>query len=411
MPEQSSEDKRSILMLGGSRQQVVAIETAKRLGYRTVVCDYLPDNPGQYHADRFYLESTTDQEAMLRIAREENVDGVLAYASDPAAPTAAYVAEALSLPTNPLAAVQTLSVKHLFRRHLAQNGFPCPKSIPVPSDVDPERLLGLSSDLEFPVVVKPTDSSGSKGISILDAPDPERFRVAVEHAREFSRNGTLLMEEYITSTFPRVIGGDVFVVDGTVRFWGLMSCLRDQALGGLVPVGERYPSGLSDAQMHAVREQIQRLVDSLGIRFGEFNVEMIVGRGGVPYFLELGARAGGNMIPVQLSDISGIDLVEANVRCAMGDYSMDVSFDSADAAVATYVPHASVDGVFQGLDIDPELRPYLYRTVMYVDEGAGVERFDGANKALGILFLRFDSVAQLEDAMGRIGKLVRPRIA
>ena len=85
--------QKSILLLGGSRQQVVAIKTAKRLGYRTVLCDYLPDNPGQYFADVFYHESTTDRAKMLEIARREAVSGVLAYSSDPAAPTAAYVAE------------------------------------------------------------------------------------------------------------------------------------------------------------------------------------------------------------------------------------------------------------------------------------------------------------------------------
>ena len=82
---------KKILLLGGSAQQIVAIETAKRLGLYTVLCDYLPDNPGQYVADKFYLVSTTDKEAVLAAAQAEDVDGVLAYASDPAAPTAAYV--------------------------------------------------------------------------------------------------------------------------------------------------------------------------------------------------------------------------------------------------------------------------------------------------------------------------------
>ena len=98
------DERKSILLLGGSRQQVVAIEAAKRLGYRTVLCDYLPDNPGQYAADVFYLESTTDYKRMLEIARAERVSGVLAYASDPAAMTAAYVSERLGLPGNPMSA-------------------------------------------------------------------------------------------------------------------------------------------------------------------------------------------------------------------------------------------------------------------------------------------------------------------
>ena len=94
-------DKQKILLLGGSSQQIIAIKTAKRLGLYTVLCDYLIDNPGQYEADKFYLVSTTDKDTVLKVAKQEKVDGVLAYASDPSAPTAAYVAEKMGLPTNP----------------------------------------------------------------------------------------------------------------------------------------------------------------------------------------------------------------------------------------------------------------------------------------------------------------------
>lgn len=389
-------DARSVLLLGGSRQQVVAIETAKRLGYRTVLCDYLPDNPGQYAADTFYQESTTDPERMLEIARSEGVSGVLAYASDPAAVTAAYVAGELGLPSNPLESVRTLSTKHLFRKHLAEHGFPCPQSHPIQADASASDLVALGEGMRSPYVLKPTDSSGSKGISVLDSLDLAELDVALAHARENSRNGILVFEEFIRSAFQRVIGGDVFVVNGRVAFWGLMSCLRDEALGGLVPIGERYPSGMDQVQEQAVRDQIQRLVSSLGLRFGEFNVEMIIGEGDVPYFLELGARAGGNMIPVQLSDISGIDLVEANVRYAMGDDSMDVSFDHARSCFATYVLHAEKEGVFSGVDIEPEIASHVYRRVMYLEYGERVGAFKAANKAVGILFLRFDGLVQME---------------
>lgn len=399
-------EPRSILLLGGSRQQVVAIETARRLGYRTVLCDYLPDNPGQHSADVFYQESTTDRERVLEIARREGVSGVLAYASDPAAITAAYVAERLGLPGNPLHAVETLSEKHLFRRHLARHGFPCPRAVALPASSTGEETLALAEGMSLPVVLKPTDSSGSKGVTVIERPTAAALEGALSHARGFSRNGTLVLEEYIASSFPRVIGGDVFVVDGEVRFWGLMSCLRDEALGGLVPVGERFPSGLSARQEGRVREEVQRLVSSLGLRFGELNVEVIVGEGDVPYFLELGARAGGNMIPVQLSDLSGIDLVEANVRFAMGDGSLDVSFDHAEGACATYVLHARRDLRFGGVGLSPRLEPFVYRRVMYVEEGDEVLSFDGANKALGILFLRFPDVPTMEGTLGEMDDLV-----
>lgn len=397
-------------MLGGSRQQVVAIEKAKALGFRTVVCDYLPDNPGQHHADVFYQESTTDRERMLEIARAEGVSGVLAYSSDPASPTAGYVAESLGLPTNPLAAIETMSEKHLFRAFIRETGLPCPQAAPFPADVTAAEVVGQLEGFRWPVVVKPTDSSGSKGVTVLE--DMGGLPAAIAHAREFSRNGTLIAEEYIRQSFPHVVGGDVFVVDGEIRFWGLMSCLRDEGGNSLVPVGKKTPSGLLPAQTAAVKDVLQRLVTALGVRFGELNVEVIVGEGGVPYVLELGSRAGGNMIPVQLSDASGKDLVAANVLAAMGEDPGEIAWDSseADACLATYVLHSNVAGTFGGVEYDEEIWPHVYREVVYDEPGDPVEVFDGANKALGIVFLRFESEEEMDALLAGVSDRIRPGV-
>ena len=405
-----SGDVKSILMLGGSRQQVVAIEKAKELGFRTVLCDYLPDNPGQYVADVFYQESTTDRERMLEIARKEGVSGVLAYSSDPASPTAGYVAETMGLSTNPLAAIETMSEKHLFRAFLKDAGLPCPQAFGFPRDAAPEEVAVKAKGFRFPLVVKPTDSSGSKGVTVLE--DLSNLDAAIAHAGEFSRNGVLICEEYIRKSFPHVVGGDIFVVDGQVRFWGLMSCLRDEGLGGLVPVGEKTPSGLSASQNAAVKDVLQRLVTALGVRFGELNVEVIVGEGDVPYVLELGSRAGGNMIPVQLADASGVDLVAANVLCAMGEDPGDIDWDSAECegAYATYVLHSGVDGFFGGVRKSESIAPHVYREVIYKEPGDPVEAFDGANKALGIEFLRFDSEVQMDLKLKEIADEIVPAV-
>ena len=148
---------KKILLLGGSAQQVIAIKTAKRLGYYTVLCDYLPDNPGQYTADKYYNVSTTDVEAVYKVAMDEKVDGILAYASDPAALPAAVVAERLGLPTNPPASVAVLGVKHNFRRFLSENGFACPRNFTFNVAADIEELKEKIQELDFPIVVKPTD--------------------------------------------------------------------------------------------------------------------------------------------------------------------------------------------------------------------------------------------------------------
>lgn len=405
MPRQDKPQK-SILLLGGSRHQVPAIEAAKRLGYRTVLCDYLPDNPGQFVADVFYQESTTDWDLMLQIACKEGVSGVLAFGTDVAAPTAAYISEQLGLPGNPLESVEILSEKHLFRPYLADHGFNCPKAASFPASSSVDDVLEAVADMEFPVVLKPTDSSGSRGVTVIESADEEAVSAALGYAREFSRNGILELEEYIQYEFAHLIGGDIFVVDGKVEFWGLMSCLRDSELAALVPVGKAFPSGLSGEQEAALKSEVQRLVTSLGIKFCEMNLEVIIGPGNKPYILELGARAGGNMIPLQLQDISGIDLIEAAVLCTMGEDPGTVSFDGCGKVMATSVLHASMTGAFAGVEYAAEIESHIYREMVYVKPGDHVERLNYGSKALGLVFLRFDSEAQMWDVLERAPQLI-----
>lgn len=403
--------RKSILMLGGSRQQVVAIQRAKALGYRTVLCDYLPDNPGQHEADAFYQVSTTDPEAVLQIAEREHVEGVLAYSSDPASPTAGYVAERMGLPTNPLKAITTMSEKHLFRAFLRNAGLPCPGAVVLAHPYERDVVLADIEGLAYPIVIKPTDSSGSKGVTV--ARSVSDVMPAIERAVSFSRNGVLIAEEYIERSHPNIIGGDIFVVDGKVRFWGLMECLRDEGLGGLVPVGEYLPPALDGEIASRVKRVLQRLVSALGVVFGELNVEVIIGPNGTPYVLELGSRAGGNMIPVQLSDASGIDLIAANVQCAMGVDPGELEWDSCAATqpMTTYVLHSARDGVFAGVEKSDRVRTCVYREVLYQNPGDPVERFDGANKALGIEFLKFADVNEMNEVLAHISEHIRPVVA
>ena len=150
-------------------QQIPAIIYANHAGYQTILCDYLSDNPGQYYAKCFYLVSTTDMQSVKEVAIKEEIDGILAYASDPAALTAAYVGECLKLPTNPYHSVKILSHKDEFRTFQRNNGFACPKTYENDQDID------------FPVIVKPIDSSGSNGVS--KAIDKTQLEKAIDNAK------------------------------------------------------------------------------------------------------------------------------------------------------------------------------------------------------------------------------------
>ena len=398
---------KKILLLGGSAQQLVAIRSAKELGYYTVVMDYLPDNPGQYEADKFYGESTTDVEAVYRIAKEEKVDGILAYASDPAALPAAIVAERLGLPTNPAKSVEILGLKYPWREFLQTNGFACPKHLSFHPETPISEIKEKAKDFTFPLVVKPTDSSGSKGVTMLES--WEGLEKAICWANEYSRNKVLLIEEFIQRGFPSVVGGDIFVWDGKVVLYGEMECLRDMHNSPLIPIGEKKPLCASEKQKANIYSELQRIVTALDIRFGELNIEIILDKNDNVHFLELGPRAGGNMIPIQLSDAYGIDLVKANVQAAMGEKPefLEQPVKSLPGCYMHYVLHSYEAGTFKGLEIDESIAKNVYRQVIYKKEGDPVEVFDGAGKALGIIFLHFDTVEQMEDFSKDYNSLIK----
>lgn len=395
---------KKILMLGGSAQQVPAIEAAKGMGLYTVLIDYLPDNPGQHIADKWYQESTTDVEAVYRIAKEEGVSGILPYASDPAALPAAIVAERLGLPTNPAKSVEILGVKHKFRKFLQDNGFPCPKTFTFSPDAPIDEVNAGLSALRFPIVIKPTDSSGSKGVTFLSYLDG--IEKAIAHADEYSRNKILIAEEFIERAFPDVIGGDIFVENGRIILYGDMACLRGDNGKSLIPIGEKKPNGLNALQEKTLRNELQRLVTELGISNGELNIELLIDKEDKPHFLELGPRAGGNMIPIQLSDAFGVDLIKANVAAAMGEPTDLKPVEPKDCFM-TYVLHNLEDGIYDGVEYSDEIEPYIYRKVHYKQPGDKVEVFDGAGKALGIVFMRFPNRTVLNRIQKRLGSLIK----
>lgn len=388
--------QKKILLLGGSAQQVVAIDKAKELGFYTVLCDYLPDNPGQYHADKFYQTSTTDKQAVLEIAQNEKIDGIIAYASDPAAPTAAFVAEKLGLPTNPYDSVEILCNKDRFRRFLEENDFNAPRAGGY-SNVS-EAIKDLEK-FELPVIIKPVDSSGSKGATVMRSWD--KVEEALEFAFSFSRGKRIIIEEFIEKKHPYLIGGDVFVVDGKIVLWGLLNCHRDDRVNKLVPVGKSYPLALCDEDIQRVHDTLQTMVDKLHIKQGAMNVELVVDKNNRVWPIDVGPRNGGNMIPDLLGMIFDVDVVDLSVRAAMGE-SISSEIKEGKPFFATHNLHSDRNGRYVDIKFDEKIEKNIVRKCLYKKEGDEVEFFDNASKALGIIFLKFDTLDEMSDMLGNI---------
>lgn len=394
---------KKILLLGGSAQQIVAIETAKKLGYYTVLCDYLSDNPGQYHADKFYLVSTTDKEAVLEVAKKEKIDGVLAYASDPAAPTAAYVAEKTGLPGNPYDSVEILCNKDKFRKFLAENGFCTPKAKGY-SDIKSALNDIKSSFFKMPLIVKPVDSSGSKGVGKIenDADAIEKL----EYAMSFSRAKRIIVEEFVEK-YGYQIAGDGLSVEGKLVFRYFANDHFDpKCINPFVPISASFPYNMPSEIQNKIHNEIQRLLSLLKMKTCTYNFDMRIDRDLNVYLMEVAPRDGGNYIPDVIKYATGVDLVECSVKAAMGEQIDCSGFGSPSGFWSYYAVHSYNDGVLKDILISDEAKKHIVENHIIKKASDKISSFTGANTTLGCLLMRFDSMEQMLDMMDNSEKWI-----
>lgn len=383
---------KKILLLGGSAQQIVAINTAKRLGYYTVLCDFLPDNPGQYEADKFYLISTTDKDAVLKVAMNEKVNGVLAYASDPAAPTAAYVAEKMGLPGSPYESVEILCNKDKFRQFLKENNFCTPEAKGY-SDI-----LSATNDLKrqifnLPVIVKPVDSSGSKGVSKID--DLKDVKDRLEYAMSFSRSKRIVVEEFVEKLGYQ-IAGDGLSVDGKLVFrYFANDHFNTKCKNPFVPISASFPYEQPTEIQNKIHDEIQRLLTALNMKTSTYNFDMRIDKNFNIYLMEVAPRDGGNYIPDVIKYATGVDLVECSVKAAMGE-NIDINkFRSPKGYYSYFAVHSLEDGILDRIEFSEEGKSHIIENHIINMPGDTIHSFVGANSTLGCLVMKFDSFEQM----------------
>lgn len=386
---------KKILLLGGSTQQIVAIRTAHKLGYYTVLCDYLPDNPGQYEADKFYLVSTTDKEAVLKVAMNEQVDGVLAYASDPAAPTAAYVADKLGLPGNPYESVEILCNKDKFRAFLKEHGFCTPEAKGYTS-INAALQDIKNGFFKYPVIVKPVDSSGSKGVNCIEY--FEQAEGLLKYAMSYSNGHRIIVEEFVEK-YGYQIAGDGLSIDGKLVFRYFANDHFDsRCRNPFVPIAASFPYNMSNDVQDKIHDTIQRLLTLLGMRTSTYNFDMRIDKDFNVYLMEVAPRDGGNYIPQAIWYATRVDLVECSVKAAMGDKIEVPSQIQPEGYWAYYAVHSLKDGILKRVVIDPMVeKNNVVENHLIVKSGDEIHSFIGANSTLGVLVMKFNSLEQMLD--------------
>ena len=396
--------QKRILFLGGSKFQIPPIKYAKEQGHYVITCDYLPENPGHVYADAYYNVSTTDINAVLELARKLRIDGIVAYASDPAAPTQAYVAHEMGLPSNPFESVMILSRKDYFRTFLEKHNFLVPKS---ESFMTVEDSLSWFNALEKPVIVKPVDSSGSKGVSKVY--EAKELFDAFAYALEFSRAKRVVVEEFFARDGYQV-AGDGFVVNGKLVFRCWANEHFDKNCNPFVPIGESFPSVMSDYTLGQAELETQRLLDLLGMKHGALNFDFHYNKNGDFSFLELGPRNGGNLIPEVIKYATGVDLVKYTVDSALGFDCSDLKMQEVEGYYSSYMLHATQDGRVKEIWYSDEIKENIVEEHIFVNIGEEVKKFDGSNHTLGTMIMKFHSQEKMLEKMDNMEKYLQVRI-
>jgi biotin carboxylase len=390
----------TVLFLGASPQQLAPVRYARAAGYRVVTCDNRPANPGHALADAWHEVSTLDVPGVLAVADAEAVDAVVCYASDVSAPTAAAVAAHRGLPGNPVDAVALLTRKTRFRAWQREQGFfvPAHRSVTA-ADLDPVPQQALLRDVGLPLIAKPVDASGGKGVAYVHR--TQDLDPALRAAVAASPSGEAIAEAVVARRGHQVCG-EGFLVDGRIAFVAFAD--EHFAEGRHVPVGETFPGSHAAADVARATAVLQDLFERLRMRTGAFNFDLFFA-GDEVFVVEIGPRNGGNRMPDAVRLAYGVDLVAATVEAALG---RPVALEPAHAprCHATYSVHSRRDGVLAGVRFAPEVEAAIVDWEPYVAAGEPVHAFTVGNRMLGNLLLRFDAPAAMHATMARMDDLV-----
>lgn len=387
---------KKLMLLGGLRYLKPVIEAAHAQGYYVITADYLPNNIAHQWSDEYCNVSIIDKEAVLREAQRLKIDGIMSFACDPGVVAASYVQNKMGLPSfGPFESIEILQNKDKFRDFLAKNGFNVPQAKSFDSV---EAAMQEVNWYPWPVIVKPTDAAGSKGVTRVDK--SEELKPALEYAMKHSISGHIIVEEFIEKQGCSS-DTDSMSVDGKLVFTSFCAQRFDtEASNPYTPAAYSWPSTFTKEQEDYLTSEIQRLITLLNLKTVVYNIEVRVAPNGKPYIMELTPRGGGNRLCEMLRYATGVDMITAITRAMVGDPILEpIKQKPYNGHWAEIILHADKGGIFDHLEISKDLPAEIVEEDLWVEKGEKVDAFEGANKAIGTLVLRFPTSEHLEDTL------------
>lgn len=392
---------KKILIVGGGLNQVPLIQAAKAEGYFAVVVDYAGEKcPAFTLADRLYNVSTQDEDAILEVAIGEGIDGIISN-SEPSMLIVNSIANKLNLMRNPIEGTKCLISKSRFRDLQKRAGVYAPEHYGVATL---EEAVSVSERLSFPIIIKPCESSGSRGCRVIERFVQKEIEEAFRACEHYSRNKQVVVEEYVEMPSLQTIEGDIFVFGNTIVWDGLFYTTR-ASWAPMVPMTYTAPIRIDGAKLSTIQSTVTRLLNEAGIRFGIFNIEGYFTKRGEFFVIEINARQGGNFLPSFIHRFTGIDYNRLLVTSCVNDdgyYNAVMKKEHQTRFAIMHSGYSQKDGIYKGLTFDSVIKNRITAVRELLKVGDKVDRCVDGTSIVASVDLEFESMEELYDSSPRI---------
>lgn len=375
---------KKILMLNGSFCEKPIIEKAKELGYYVVTTGNAPELIGHKSADEYIPCDYSDKEAVLRLARDNGIEGIVSCANDFGVLTAAYVAEQMGWKGHDAyKTAETIHHKDKFKAYCHEHGIPSPHSEAFSNKRD---ALAYCEKCRYPVIVKANDLTGGKGVRKADS--PAEAAGAIENAFVMSRDKRILVEPYLVGEQASI---DVFIVNKKIVVTS--GCTAYSQKNPYLIQAETFPPIGFDQVIPELHEIIYKIVNDLDLADGIIALQYIL-CDGKPYVIEMMRRCFGNEALLLSDMITGFPWEEAYIKASLG---LDCADIKAKAPPMKCCGHfgvmADCNGIVKGYDVPEEIKRHLFKVTEMVQPGGRIN--DCMNERIAYLYYTYDSLEEM----------------